>query len=124
MKQRNNEIMKSIYFLISLIILGFVLQQFLPWWILAPLAALLAWLLELTPAKAFTASLVGGLLLWGGYALFLDNGILSTRLGQMVGGLHPNYLFVLTALIGGLLAALGGVTGSLGRTSLKDVGKE
>ena len=115
--------MKSIYFLLGLIVLGFLLQQFLPWWILAPLAAILAWLLKLTPRQSFLASLVGGVLLWGGYALYLDNGILSSRLGRMMGDISPIILFLLPSLIGGLIAAMGGVTGSLGRIVLSDINK-
>ena len=115
--------MKSIYFFVGLIVLGFLLQQFLPWWILAPLAAILAWLLKLTPRQAFSASLVGGILLWGGYAWYLDNGILSDRLGQMMGDISPMFLFLLPCLIGGLIAAMGGVTGSLGRIAFADVNK-
>jgi hypothetical protein len=115
--------MKSIYFLVSLIVLGFLLQQFLPWWILAPVAAILAGLLKLTPRQAFIASLLGGILLWGGYALYLDNGILSNRLGQMMGDISPVLLFLLPCLIGGLIAAMGGVTGSLGRIAFSDINK-
>lgn len=115
--------MKLIVFLIGLIVLGFLLQLILPWWVLAPLAAILAWGLQLSPRQAFTAALVGGMLLWGGYAIYLDNGILSARLGQLMGGFSSIWLFLLTSLIGGLLAAMGGVSGSLGR-SLLPFGKE
>lgn len=107
--------MRFLLFFIGLIVLGFIFQLFLPWWIITLIAAALAWLLELPPRQAFTASLIGGLLLWGGYAIYLDNGILSGRLGQMMGGLSPVLIFILTSLVGGLLAAMGGVTGSLGR---------
>jgi hypothetical protein len=109
------KIIKPILHFVGLLVLGFLLQLYLPWWILVVPAALLAWLLELTPRQAFVASLLAGTVLWGAYALYLDNGILSSRLGQMMGGLSPFWLFLLTALVGGLLAAMGGVTGSLGR---------
>jgi len=105
---------KSIIFLILLVVLGFLLQQILPWWVLAPLAALLAWALQLPARPAFLASLAAGILLWSGYALYLDNEILSKRLGQLMGNISPFFIFLLTGLIGGLLAAMGGVTGSLG----------
>lgn len=111
--------MKTALYFIGLLVLGFLLQQILPWWILAPVAAILAWLMGLTPKQAFTASLLAGMVLWGAYAWYLDNGILSARLGRMMGGLAPFLIFLLTCLIGGLLAALGGVTGSLGRAVLK-----
>lgn len=107
--------LKPILHLIGLVLIGFLLQLFLPWWVIVLPAAGLAWGLRLTSKQAFVASLLGGMLLWGGYALYLDNGILSNRLGQMMGGLSGFWLFLLTALIGGLLAAMGGVTGSLGR---------
>lgn len=107
--------MKSTLFLIGLIVLGFIFQLFLPWWIITPIAAVLAWVLKLSPRQAFTVALIGGLVLWGGYAIYLDNGILSERLGRMMGGLPAALIFLLTSLVGGLLAAMGGVTGSLGR---------
>ncbi|PHN02830.1 hypothetical protein [Flavilitoribacter nigricans] len=106
---------KFLLFFAGLLVLGFIFQLFLPWWIITPIAAILAWLLRLNPRQAFTASLIAGLLLWGGYAIYLDNGILSNRLGAMMGGLPSALIFVLTSLVGGLLAAMGGVTGSLGR---------
>jgi hypothetical protein len=110
--------MKLILFLIGLLVLGFIFQLFLPWWIITPIAAILAWVMQLNPRQAFAASLLAGLLLWGGYAIYLDNGILSSRMGQMMGGLPPSLIFLLTSLVGGLLAAMGGVTGSLGREIL------
>lgn len=110
--------MKFLLFFLGLLLVGFLLQLFLPWWIITPVAAILAWLLKLTPRQAFVASLCAGLLLWGGYALYLDNGILSSRLGAMMGGLPSALIFLLTSLVGGLLAAMGGVTGSLGRDLL------
>lgn len=108
------KLLKPLLHLIGLVVIGFLLQLFLPWWIVVIPAAGLAWGLQLTPGQAFLASLIGGMLLWGGYALYQDNGILSHRLGQMMGDLSSFWLFLLTALIGGLLAAMGGVTGSLG----------
>ncbi|MCB0633553.1 MAG: hypothetical protein R2824_13915 [Saprospiraceae bacterium] len=108
-------LLKPTIHLIALLVIGFLLQSFLPWWIVVLAAGGLAWGLQLTPRQAFVASLLAGMLLWGGYAIYLDNGILSHRLGQMMGGLSSFWIFLLTALIGGLLAAMGGVTGSLGR---------
>lgn len=110
--------MKVLLFIVGLIVLGLLLHLFLPWWIITLVAGALAWLLVLSPRQAFTGALIGGMLLWGGYAIFLDNGILSTRLGQLMGGLSPAFTFLLTSLVGGLLAAMGGVTGSLGRALL------
>jgi hypothetical protein len=110
--------MKLTLFFLGLLVLGFVFQLFLPWWIISPIAAILAWVLKLSARQAFTGGLLAGLLLWGGYAIYLDNGILSTRLGAMIGGLSPFFIFLLTSLLGGLLSAMGGVTGSLGQEML------
>lgn len=110
--------MKITLFFVGLLVLGFIFQLFLPWWIITPIAAILAWILKLSPKQAFSGALLAGLILWGGYAIYLDNGVLSSRLAKMMGDLPSALIFLLTSLVGGLLAAMGGVTGSLGRAAV------
>lgn len=104
--------------LLAIILGGYLLQSILPWWILSILALAAAAALSIPPQPAFFAGLLGGMLLWGGYAMWLsaqNDGILLDRLSGLLGGSPPIVLFLITALLGGLLAGVGALTGSLGR---------
>jgi hypothetical protein len=106
---------KTISYILALFVGGAVVQSLLPWWILPIFAALLAFLLRLRPGTALLGGLLGGFLLWGGYAGLLDiqnDSILSTRIGTLLGGLSSGLLVFATGLIGGLFASLGALTGS------------
>ena len=110
--------MKTAIYIGFLIILGGILQYFFPWWTLPLAAALLALGFRINPGRAFLAGFLGAVLLWGGYALYiniLNEGILATRMGNLFGGMGPGMMVLLTALFGGLFSGLGAWTGSLAR---------
>ena len=110
--------MKTASYIGALIILGGILQYFFPWWTLPLAAALLALGFRINPGRAFLAGFLGAVLLWGGYALYiniLNEGILATRMGNLFGGMGPGMMVLLTALFGGLFGGLGAWTGSLAR---------
>ena len=109
--------MKQIIFLVLLLVLGFVLHLFLPWWILPLLAGILAFVMKMKPLQGFGLAFFVGALLWGGVAAYLNmqnEGILATKIGQLFGGLGPNLLVLVTALFGALFASLGSCSGSFG----------
>lgn len=113
--------MKSTYYILSLLLLGAILQYFFPWWTMPLAAALLAVAFRLLPGQAFLAALLGAALLWGGYAAYLNalnEGILAARMGGLFGGLGAGMMVALTALFGGLFGALGGWVGSLANQAL------
>ncbi len=106
---------------LSIVLLGSVAGPFLPWWSLAAVAVLSGLWSGLRPLGAFAAGFMAGLLLWGGYAGWIDalnTGILSERMGELFGGLGSTQLVLITALAGGLTAALGALTGALGRNAM------
>ena len=110
--------MKITIYILLLILIGGILQNFLPWWALPLAAFLLALGFRLQPWQAFLAGFLGAALLWGGYAAYLNvlnEGILAARMGGLFGGLGPNAMVVLTAFFGGLFGGLGAWTGSLAR---------
>ncbi|MEN0002633.1 MAG: hypothetical protein AAF798_00770 [Bacteroidota bacterium] len=111
--------MRFILFVLLLAVVSGALHfflPFLPWWSVALFAALLSLFVKLSPALAFVAGFLGAALLWGGYAYYLDflnEGILSARMGILFGGIPGSALPLVTAVFGGLVAGLGALTGSL-----------
>lgn len=98
--------------------LGLVFSFFSPWWMLALLGAIAAWALKTQPAVAWLGGFFGGLIFWGGMAVYLDagnDGILSARMAALAGVGNPYILLFATALIGGLTASFGSLSGSLAR---------
>lgn len=100
--------------LITTIMVGYLCHWFMPFWAIA-IAGFVAglpfkyqWLLT-----RFAASFLGGFLLWGGLAWWIDhkNG---QQLSSMLAELFRTkgaYLSYVTGLIGGVLAGLGALTG-------------
>lgn len=112
------------YFLQLLIILGlgWISQQHAPWWTLAIVGALAAFTFHKRRWASFVIGLLGGSILWlipAYIANIENNGLLLQKIALIFGGLSPNLLLLLTALIGGLTAGLGAWTGSAGRYLLQ-----
>jgi len=102
-------------------LLAMVGHWYLPWYVLVGVAALAGAFFGLRAGGSFLAGFLAGCLLWGGYAWYLDSrngGLLSERMGILFGELPGGALLAVTALLGGLLAGLGALTGSLGRAAL------
>ncbi|NRA49983.1 MAG: hypothetical protein HRU12_12690 [Phaeodactylibacter sp.] len=102
----------------AILIGGAIGQSFLAWWSLPVLAALIAVMLQLRQPAALISGCLGGFILWGGYAAFLDsqnNGILSARIGELFGGMESMLLVLTTGIFGAIFAALGAWTGSLAK---------
>jgi hypothetical protein len=98
--------------------LGFVAHQFFPFWIIAVVGGVVGLLFRYENSGAsYAAGFAAALLLWSGYAGFLDAAnakSLSTKLGEVfhVGG---PYLMYLTGMVGGILGGFGAMTGTLAR---------
>lgn len=114
--------MKYILFVIATIGIGLLLQQLLPWWSIALIAAILSFALNIRISASFWLGFLAVALLWGGYAGILsaaNEGILAARIGKLLGGLNGTVLIFVTGLLGGIFGGLGALTGSLGRGLLK-----
>jgi hypothetical protein len=110
----------ALYILLFVLILGNLCHFGLPWWALAPLAAVAGWLFPVASGKTFLAAFAGGLLLWWFNAYLLDaanDGLLSAKVGQLFQGLKGWQLMLVTGIFGGLLAGLGGLTGLFARAA-------
>lgn len=106
------------WIVILLPILTVITQLVLPWYSLVLVGLLLGLFAHYRPTAAFGYGLLGGLLLWGGYAAFLNqqnSGVLAERMGQLFGGLPGFGMVLITAVLGGLFAGLATLTGNLGK---------
>lgn len=108
-----------------IVVICFVLQLFLPWWIIAPLAALAAFWKGTSAGQAFWSGFFAIFSLWIGTALFytIPNGnILANRIGAMLGlpETSINWVIVLliTGVAGGLAAGLCSLAGYYFRETL------
>jgi hypothetical protein len=115
--------MKFLTALLLTALLSFVAGLYAPWWSLAIMSFLVAVLVAQRPGKAFLAGFFALFLLWGCIALWLDirnKGLLSARIGELLGlGSNSMLLILVTALIGGLVAGFAALSGSYLRSSKK-----
>ena len=97
------------------LVLSALFQWYLPWWALAGAAAIVAaWFAWPRVWWPVLAGFLAGTILWGEYAWLLDwqnEHILSGRMGALLGDLSGMQLILVTALLGGLTAALGAWVG-------------
>lgn len=106
------------WLLVLLPLLAGIAQVYFPWYSLLVVGLLLGVLAQPTPWRAFGYGLLGALLLWGGYAAWINwqnQGMLADRMGTLFGGMGPWTMVGVSALIGGLFGGLSVLTGNLGR---------
>lgn len=100
---------------IIIAILSMILQAFLPWWSIAIAAALVALFSRVKPALAFLSGLIGIALVWLLKAWLLDwvnDGILSAKMAQILPVGSAAVLLLVTVLTGGLVGGFAALTGS------------
>lgn len=102
-----------------IIVIGGLTQLFLPWWAIVIVAAIVGFLFKFENSIwSFIAGFLAVLLLWSGYATYLDIGnahILSERMGNLFGNISSGSVILLTGLIGGLVGGFFAMTGALGQ---------
>ena len=99
---------------------AYLLQFYLPWWSLAVWAGLVGFSLNQKSGWGFLGGLLGGMALWGGFAAyyyFEGEGYMAQRMGMNF-GVGAFVLWLVTALIGGITAGLGLLSGRLLRVYL------
>jgi len=105
-----------------ILIFGGIAHQIFDFWIIVVVAAIVGALLQKSGATSFLIGFVGGAMLWGIVAYRLDSGnmgILSSRVGELLGGIGGTGVLLATLLLGGILGGMGAMTGALGRNLLK-----
>ncbi len=109
---------RLLYIFLFVFLLGHLSRFGLPWWAVVPIGAVAGWLFPAPALRSFSAAFAGGLLLWLLNAWLLDTanqGVMSARVGQLFLGLKGWQLLLITAVLGGLLPALGALTGLFAR---------
>lgn len=113
--------MKFFVALILTAILAFISGLKFPWWTIALVSFLVAALVHQKAGKAFLAGFLALFFLWGGLAWMIDiknMGILSARIAELLPLGGSRYALIgVTALVGGLVAGLGALSGSFLRQS-------
>jgi hypothetical protein len=112
--------MKFFIALILTALLSFAGALFLPWWIIAVVAFIVAFLIPQRSYKAFFAAFLALFILWGLQSFLIDqanNHLLATKIASLL-PLHGSYilLILLTAFVGAFVAAMAALTGSLARS--------
>ena len=108
--------MKLIVSIILIAFLSFALGLYLPWWSIAIGAFVVIALIHQPPASAFLTGFLAIFLLWFLMAFIIDlnnEHILSKKLAVLLPLGGSSFLLILiTALLGGLVAGMGALTGS------------
>lgn len=107
--------------LIFLILTAYLINLVLPWWGIAVTGLILGYQMKPSSGKAFGIGFLALFLLWGGQALFIhlaNDGILSTRIAEMLAVGSPILVILITGIVGGLVSGLAVLSGSLIKDSL------
>ena len=108
--------MKFFVALLLTALLSYIAGLFFPWWSVAIASFLVALLVHQKAGRAFAAGFSGLLILWMVLVWWINvknENVLSGRIGELFGiGNNPLLLMLITALIGGLVAGFGAMSGS------------
>lgn len=107
--------MKLIKHLLLVLVFGFAMGQFLPWWNVALAGALAAIILDSSFRDGFLGGFLGIFLLWSGMALLISwetGSPLPDRVAALLPfGFAGFGLSLFSGLVGGLVAGLAGLAG-------------
>ncbi len=92
----------------------FIVQYFLPWWTMAVIALVIGYAFHNSGVQSFAAGFIGAALLWLGMAYYMDYATQSI-LTEKVNKLFPANIFMMMAVIGGLVGGFAALTGTLMR---------
>lgn len=100
---------------LSVFILSLLLQWVAGWWTIAIAAIIMTYVLARNAKEATLGSFLAIFVLWSAMALFFDlqnGGILASRIGNLLGAASlSSVLFLISGVLGGLVAALSGYVG-------------
>jgi uncharacterized membrane protein len=116
--------MKLLKQIVVVLLLGWLLAQFLPWWSVAIAGGIAGFAISKKVGRAFLGGFLGIFILWAVVALLQTTGTgsdLHEKFAQLLPlPLNGTGLIFFSALIGGLAGGLGGWTGTLLRKSFSD----
>lgn len=109
--------MKFLLMIILMVGLAFCACLFLPWWSIAPAVFLVAVFSDHKPPAAFLGGFLALFFLWGGLSWWMSSANDHLLAGKMsiiiLQSNQPYMLILLTALIGGIVAAFAALSGSM-----------
>ena len=97
-----------------IIIVSFLLQLVLPWWIVIVIAFATCGIIGKTGKISFWQPFIAIFLLWIGMALFKslpNHNVLATRVAEMLGVKYWFVVLFVTCFVGGLAAGIAGFCG-------------
>ena len=109
--------MKVIGVAVAIAIVAYFVQSMGPWWSGVVIAFLISAFAQFKPLEGFLAGLLGLGLMWGISAGIMDHyndSILSTRIGDLFGGIPAFGIVLITCAIGALLGGLASLSAALG----------
>lgn len=111
--------MKPTITTILILLLSFCACLYFPWWSIAIVAFIVSALIPQKPWISFLSGFIALFLLWGGLSFWIsanNDHILAHRVSALIFKTESTALLILvTALIGGLIAGFGALTGSFVR---------
>lgn len=109
--------MKFFISVLLIALLSFAASLFMPWWVIAIAAFIVAFAIPQKPWLAFVAGFTALFILWISISLYISSAnddLLVHKMSVLfIKADNPILLFVLTGLIGGLVAGFGSLTGRL-----------
>lgn len=107
--------MRAVIKIILIIVFSFIVELILPFWSVALVAFCICAMMPSRTMSSFGISFISVFLLWTIMTIGIDsstNHILTDKIAQLF-GIDNIFLLLITALIGGLVAGFGGMTGNL-----------
>lgn len=117
-----NTIMKNIYLVIITVLLGWAFHQLLPWWAIVVAGFVVGIMNDKKIGSIFGITFLGGALLWGGMSWWMNyqnEGILADKMASLFGTGSATAMVIITLVIGGIFAGLGGMSGRSIRRLIK-----
>ena len=97
-----------------IIITAFLLNLFLPWWSIAIPGILFGYFFKKKAWASFGWGFLALFILWAGQVLyihFMNDGILSTRIANMLSVGSPHLVILITGILGGLVSGTAALCG-------------
>lgn len=109
--------------ILAILFSAFLLNLIFPWWSIVFPGLFFGYAFRKKAAFSFLGGFSALFLLWGGQALAThlgNDGILSTRIAEMLQVGSPYAVILITGILGGLVSGLATVTGSWIRSAFNN----
>jgi hypothetical protein len=109
--------MKFFISILLIAVLSFAASLFMPWWIIAVVAFIVAFAIPQKNGMAFLSGFIAVFLLWVGLSFYIslaNEHIFAHKISMLIlKADSPNYIILVTGLIGALVAGFGALSGRL-----------